>query len=314
VPVREVPAREVEDHPLVRVVVVTFSPGPSLPPFLSTLAEATSQPYVVVLADNGSVDGAPEAAVGPRVQLLPTGGNLGYGRAANLGAAGSRADWLVVANPDLTWEPGALDELMAAGQRWPGAGCLGPAIRTPGGQLYPSARAFPSLGRGTGHALFGWWWPSNPWTRSYRAEGGPPVEGSTGWLSGSAMLLRRVAFEQVGGFDPSYFMYCEDMDLCHRLAQAGWSSVYAPSAVVTHVGAQATSRVAGPMLREHHRSLYRYLARLYAGPAWAPVRGLLAAGLLLRYLLAARVRAVADGAAPTRSAELLDDRPDERSS
>jgi N-acetylglucosaminyl-diphospho-decaprenol L-rhamnosyltransferase len=300
--------------PPLRVVVVTYSPGPALADFLSSLGTATSRPYDVVLADNGSDDGAPEAAVGPGVRLLPTGGNVGYGRAANLGASGATADWLVVANPDVVWSPGSLDELLDAAGRWPRAGCLGPAIRTPDGRLYPSARAFPSLGRGVGHALFGWWWPANPWTRSYRAEVGSPVEGRTGWLSGSCMLLRREAFEAVAGFDPTYFMYCEDMDLCRRLGEAGWDNVYVPSSVITHLGGHATSRAAGPMQREHHRALFRYLSRQYAGPAYAPVRLVLGLGLLLRYLLAARVRAVGEGAAPTRSADVLetDDMKDPR--
>jgi N-acetylglucosaminyl-diphospho-decaprenol L-rhamnosyltransferase len=292
--------------PPVRVVVVTYSPGASLGAFLSSLSGATTAPYEVVLADNGSTDGAPEAAVGPGVRLLRTGGNLGYGRGANAGAEGAAGDWLVVANPDVVWEPGALDELLAAAARWPGAGCLGPAIRTPTGQLYPSARAFPSLGRGIGHALLGWCWPGNPWTRAYRAEAGRPVEGTTGWLSGSLMLLRRSAFEQVGGFDPSYFMYCEDMDLCRRLAEAGWSNVYVPSAVITHTGGHATARNAAAMVAEHHRALYRYLSRQYAGPRYALLRPVLAAGLFLRYLLARGVKSVGEGAAPTRSADLLE--------
>jgi N-acetylglucosaminyl-diphospho-decaprenol L-rhamnosyltransferase len=292
--------------PPLRVVVVTYSPGASLGAFLSSLPGATTLPYEVVLADNGSTDGAPEAAVGPGVRLLPTGGNLGYGRGANAGAAGAGSDWIVVANPDVVWEPGSLDELLAAAERWPTAGCLGPAIRTPTGQLYPSARAFPSLGRGIGHALLGWCWPSNRWTRGYRAEAGRPVEGKTGWLSGSLMLLRRSAFEQVGGFDPSYFMYCEDMDLCRRLGEAGWTNVYVPSAVITHTGGHATSRLAGVMVAEHHRALYRYLSRQYAGPRYALLRPVLAAGLFLRYLLARRVKSVGEGAAPTRSADLLE--------
>ena len=289
----------------VRVVVVTYSPGDSLATFLTSLSCAL--PYDVVLADNGSTDGIPAAAAGPGVTLLETGGNLGYGKAANLGASGFGGEWLVVANPDVVIAPGALDELLAAAGRWPHAGCLGPAIRTPENQLYPSARAFPSLGRGIGHAVFGWWWPTNPWTRAYRAEAGTPVEGTTGWLSGSFMLLRRTAFEAVGGFDPTYFMYCEDMDLCRRLGESGWSSIYVPSAVVTHQGGHATSRSAGPMLREHHRALFRYLSRQYSGPAYAPVRAVLGVGLLLRYLLAARVSAVGEGAAPTRSAAVLQD-------
>ena len=101
-------------------------------------------------------------------------------------------------------------------------------------------------------------------------------------------------------------MYCEDMDLCHRLAAAGWSSVYVPSAVVTHHGGHATQRVPDRMLREHHRSLFRYLSRQYSGPTYAPLRALLGVGLLLRYLLARRVPSLAAGAEPTRSADLLD--------
>jgi len=300
----------VSSGPRVRVVVVTYSPGAALDAFLASLQDATTAQYEVVLADNGSTDGAPQAAADRRdrgpVRLLETGGNLGYGRGANLGASGATAPWLVVANPDVIWEPGALDALLAAGERWPRAGCLGPAIRTPEGELYPSARAFPSLGRGTGHALLGWCWPGNPWTRSYREESGRPAEGTTGWLSGSLMLLRREAFAQVAGFDPTYFMYCEDMDLCRRLAEVGWQNVYVPGSVVTHTGGHATRRAPREMVLEHHRSLYRYLSRQYVGPALAPVRLALRLGLTLRALLALRVPAVGEGAAPTRSADLLE--------
>src|SRR6185437_7241830 len=103
---------------------------------------------------------------------------------------------------------------------------LGPAILSPDGTLYPSARQLPSLGRGIGHALCGWWWPSNPWTAAYRRERGVPTERLAGWLSGSCMLVRREAFDAVGGFDPAYFMYFEDLDLCERIGRAGWQNVY----------------------------------------------------------------------------------------
>jgi len=294
----------------VRVVVVTWNSSPVLPTFLHSLREATLSPYSavdvdVVVVDNASPAGPPVVPAG--VRLIEAGGNLGYGKGANLGASGFDGDWLVIANPDVQWAPGALDELLAAGARWPRAGCLGPAIRTSDDLLYPSARAFPSLGRGLGHALCGWWWPSNPWTRSYRAEVGTPVEGTTGWLSGSLMLVRREAWEQVGGFDPKYFMYCEDMDLCRRLAEAGWENVYVPSAVITHLGGHATSGPARAMLREHHKALFTYLAEHYPGARWAPLRAGLALGLAARYLLASRVRSVGEGAAPTRSADLLEE-------
>ncbi|MCA1824448.1 MAG: glycosyltransferase family 2 protein, partial [Mycobacteriales bacterium] len=156
-------------------------------------------------------------------------------------------------------------------------------------------------------ALLGWWWPRNPFTRDYRGEAGPPREEPVGWLSGSCLLLRRSAFAAVGGFDAAYFMYFEDLDLCRRLGRAGWRSIYVPSAVVRHVGGHATSRTPRAMLRAHHRSAYRYLAREYAGPRWLPVRAVLAVGLAARYLLSLAVRGVREGAQPVRPGSALDD-------
>lgn len=291
----------------ITVVVVTYSPGPALDRFLDTLQDATTHPYRVILVDNGSADGAPEHAVEQRsdVTLIRTGGNLGYGRAANLGAARADTPWLVIANPDLTWRPEALDTLLDARERWPRAGALGPALLTPEGALYPSARALPSLGRGIGHALCGWWWPGNPWTRTYRQERTAPAEGPVGWLSGSLLLIRREAFLDVHGFDPAYFMYFEDTDLGERIGLAGWLNVYVPAAVVVHEGGGATRHRRSAMIAEHHKSAYRYLSLHYAGTGWLPVRLGLHAGLAARSGLSRLVRQVGDGARPTRGAEAL---------
>jgi N-acetylglucosaminyl-diphospho-decaprenol L-rhamnosyltransferase len=287
----------------VDVVVVTYSPGESLTVFLDTLGRATSRPVRVVMADNGSVDGAPEAAAAARrAELLPTGANLGYGGAANRGAALGHGEWLVVANPDVEWAPGSLDALLDAGRRWERAGALGPMIVSPDGSLYPSARALPSLGRGVGHALLGWFWPANPWTRSYRQEADAPTERVTGWLSGSCLLLRRAAFDEVGGFDDGYFMFFEDLDLCERLAAAGWSSVYVPSARVVHEGGHSWKHSPDAMVRAHHRSAWRYASRRWSGPRYAPLRSVLWLGLEARYLLSRIVRRVGEGAVSTRRA------------
>ncbi|MCW2540734.1 MAG: glycosyltransferase family 2 protein [Frankiales bacterium] len=267
----------------IAVVVVTYSSGTTLDSFLDSLPQATKRPVDVVVADNGSTDGAPErAADRPGVRLLPTGSNLGYGRAANLGVAVTDAEWVVVANPDVVWRDGSLDELLAAAERWPRAGSLGPLIRTPGGDVYPSARELPSLGRGIGHAVFSRWWPTNPWTVRYRQERAVAGERVAGWLSGSCLLLRRDAFDSVSGFDPEFFMYFEDVELGRRLAEAGWLNVYVPSAEVLHVGSHSTSRHAREMSAEHHRSAYRYLSHRYPGARWWPVRVALRLGLLAR--------------------------------
>jgi N-acetylglucosaminyl-diphospho-decaprenol L-rhamnosyltransferase len=101
-------------------------------------------------------------------------------------------------------------------------------------------------------------------------------------------------------------MYCEDVDLCRRLTVAGWSCVYVPRAIVTHIGAHATRLHSTRMLGYHHRSLYRYLARQYGGFRYLWLRPLLAAGLAVRFVAALAVDRVREGARPTRSADLLE--------
>lgn len=273
------------------VVAVTYSPGETLEAFLDSLAEATTRPVRVVLADNGSTDGAPEkAADRDNVTLVSTGGNLGYGGGANRGVAALPRDvgWIVIANPDLEWAPGSLDTLLTAAERWPRGGAFGPLIRDPDGTVYPSARLLPSIGRGIGHATLGRVWPGNPWTRAYRQSDTAVTERTAGWLSGSCQLLRREAFDAVGGFDDRYFMYFEDVDLGDRLTHAGWSNVYVPSAEIVHLGGHSTSQASAKMLAAHHDSAYRYLADRHPGPAWVPLLAVIRAALTVRLKLETR--------------------------
>lgn len=291
--------------PPLRVVAVTYSPGAALDGFLESLAGATTGPVEVVLADNGSTDGAPERAAARyrHVRLLPTGGNLGYGAAANAGLAGLTEGYAVVANPDVRFEPGSLDELLAVARRWPRAATVGPAIRTPAGELYPSARDLPQLSTGVGHALLGWVWPANPWTARYRRERETPRERPAGWLSGSCLLVDLAAFWSVGGFDPGYFMYFEDVDLAERLGRRGWLHVYAPSAVVVHEGGHATRREPHRMQRAHHTSAMRYLSRRHPRRRDLPLRVVLRGGLGARMLASYVSGRVAAGAGFQRRAD-----------
>jgi N-acetylglucosaminyl-diphospho-decaprenol L-rhamnosyltransferase len=301
-----VPARD-SDVPDIRVVVVTYRSGEVVGAFLDSVAKATARRYEVVIVDNSSSldSGTSAAAHRPEVTLLRPGRNLGYGAGANRGAHGAAAIWLLIANPDVSFAAGALDELLDAADRWPLAGALGPAIVNPGGVLYPSARELPSLGRGIGHALLGWCWPTNPWTASYRRERADPVEGETGWLSGACQLVRREAFDAVGGFDEAYFMFMEDVDLDRRLGLAGWRMIYVPSAVAEHLGGHSTKRRSRRMVIAHHRSLYRYLCRQYSAPAQAPLRLVLGVGLAVRLAVALVFARDSAGARATRSSELL---------
>ncbi|WP_225753663.1 glycosyltransferase family 2 protein [Actinotalea sp. Marseille-Q4924] len=271
--------------PRVLVVCVAYHPGPELAAFAASLADATTQPVRLVVVDNGTdptvVD---EVARDHGAQVLRTGENLGYGRAANLAAADGDEPWLVVANPDVVWHAGSLDELLAAAERHPRSGALGPAVLNVDGTVYPSARELPSLKQGAGHALLARVWAGNPWTREYQArqERTGSGERTAGWLSGSCLLLRREAFRAVGGFDERYFMFFEDLDLGERLGRAGWSNVHVPSAAVTHVGGASWRERPAAMIKAHHRSADLYLSARYHRWYHAPLRVAIRLGLAAR--------------------------------
>jgi N-acetylglucosaminyl-diphospho-decaprenol L-rhamnosyltransferase len=302
------PPASIDHHPLrvtdaVAVVTVTYSPGPHLERFLASLSMATELPVTVLLADNGSTDGTPQAAVEryPNVRLLDMGANLGYGTAVNRAVAQlDDDDWMIVANPDVQWGPGSIDALLSAAVRWPRAGALGPLVRDPDGSVYPSARHLPSLVRGSMHAVLGPFWKRNPWTAAYRQELSEPTERPVGWLSGSCLLVRRSAFSQIGGFDERYFMYMEDVDLGDRLGKAGWLSVYVPSAEVLHHKGHSTGHDPANHLAAHHKSTYLFLADRYSGWRLAPLRW------ALRGSLAARSRLMVRGSLRRSSREQAD--------
>jgi N-acetylglucosaminyl-diphospho-decaprenol L-rhamnosyltransferase len=274
------------------VVTVTYSPGPHLDRFLASLSLATDRPVCVVMADNGSTDGAPQTAVEryPNVRLFSTGSNLGYGTAVNRAVAqvDEADEWFIAANPDVQWGPGSIDALLDAAARWPRAATLGPLIRDPDGSVYPSARHLPSLIRGGMHAVLGPLWPTNPWSRAYRQEQLEPSERPVGWLSGSCLLVRRAAFEQVGGFDERYYMYMEDVDLGDRLGKAGWLNIYVPSAEVLHHKGHATGRELAANLMAHHKSTYLFLSDRNTGWWRAPLRWAFKVGLAARARLLVR--------------------------
>jgi N-acetylglucosaminyl-diphospho-decaprenol L-rhamnosyltransferase len=278
----------------VSVVIVNYEAGPALVRCVEGLR--AEGPAELVVVDNGSADGSVDAVRRrfPDVTVLAPGANLGYGAAVNRGVAATTAPSVLVGNSDLEVPPGALAALVAVLDREPRCALAGPLIRKPGGERYPSARQFPSLTDAAGHALLGIFAPDNRFTRSYqRAE----LEGSRGasgdgsgtelvdWVSGACFVVRREAFEQVGGFDEAYFMYLEDVDLCWRLGQAGWQVRYAQAAEVTHLQGISTDRHPFRMIVEHHRSLLRFASRSSRG--WRRLAlPLIAVGIGIRALLA----------------------------
>jgi len=273
-------------EPRVLVTTVTYNSSGVLDAFLASLSHAVTEQTEVIVVDNASGDAELSHAIAERhgARFLPSAGNLGYGSAVNLALRGSAPpEFLVVANPDVVVAANAIDTLLEVMRKDAHIGSAGPRILNEDGTVYPSARKLPSLVSGAGHAVFSGRWRNNPWSRRYRDEERYDlVQRDAGWLSGSFLVVRGAAFQQVGGFDEGFFMYFEDVDLGARLAAAGWRNTYVPSAIITHSGAHSTQTSSNAMVAAHHASAYRYLANRYPAPVFAPLRLVLRIGLALR--------------------------------
>ena len=278
--------------PHVAVVTVSYGSGAVLPHFLDSVASASVDPLLVIVADN--LPGGPDIrslTLSAGATYLPLDGNLGYGGAINAAAVDlpAQIEWILVSNPDVALQPGSLDVLLKHARSSDRIGSVGPAILTATGTLYPSARAVPSLGTGIGHALFANLWVGNPWTRAYRNDrASDGVQRDAGWLSGACVLVRRSVFDELGGFDTSFFMYFEDVDLGFRLGRAGYRNVYVPTATVTHTGAHSTTEHSAAMIRAHHASAKRFIGKKYSGALLFPVRAVLGLSLDVRSLIERR--------------------------
>ena len=277
----------------IGVVTVSYGSESVLPGFLKSVPNASVGPLQVIVVDNLPANGASieEFATRSGARYAAMTGNLGYGAAMNAGVAqlGPDIRWVLLSNPDVVLAPGSIDELVRVAEQDDNIAAVGPALLTADGEIYPSARAVPSLRTGVGHALFVNLWVENPWTRAYRNDRATlAVQRDAGWLSGACLLVRRDAFERLGGFDPGYFMYFEDVDLGYRIGKAGYRSVYAPSAVAVHSGAHSTTTESGRMIAAHHQSARRFLNRKYSGVWLWPIRVTLTIGLELRSALLRR--------------------------
>ena len=272
----------------VDVVVVNHNAAKDLGACMASLvAEPVGR---IVVVDNDSHDSS-RTLIGewsrahPNIVWLPTGCNLGFGGGANRGFAATTRSLVLLLNPDAVVVPGAVASMSAAMEDDPGLGAVGPQVTNLDGARYPSARAFPNMVDAMAHGALGLIHPGNRWSARYR---NPDV---VDWVSGTAMLLRRTALEQVGGFDESFFMYVEDVDLCWRLRLSGWCVGYVPKALVRHRIGGSSEHRPYRMIAAHHRSLWRF--------AWRTTRGanrlllpVVAVGLLARTVVAAFARLV----------------------
>jgi N-acetylglucosaminyl-diphospho-decaprenol L-rhamnosyltransferase len=271
----------------VTAIVVSYNAAEHLATCLRSIRANGVDDIVVI--DNGSLDNSREVAGAAGARWVPMDANVGYGRAANQGAAtpeARAAAYLLVCNPDTELAGGAVSALVASLSTDPDLGIAGPRLSNPDGSLYPSARTFPNLIDALGHGVLGMVAPRNRFTRRYRMlDWDHRRPQQVDWVSGACFLARREAWDAVGGFDPVYFMYMEDVDLCWRLRRSGWRVSYQPGADVVHVQGVSTNYHPYRMLAAHHLSMWKFASRTTAGPYRAALP-LVAVGLVARLLVA----------------------------
>jgi N-acetylglucosaminyl-diphospho-decaprenol L-rhamnosyltransferase len=198
----------------------------------------------------------------PGVSLRRWGRNRGFARAANEGCRLSRGGWLLLLNPDMTVPPAFLDRVLRLTQRWsserPRAGILGFRLHHADGSPQGSAGPFPTLAGTLVRLLL-----PRAWRKYHlrQAEGCRPVP----WVSGCCLLVRRDCFADLGGFDRSFFLYYEDVDLCRRAWGQGWSVWYEPSLALIHHHPLHTRRVHAFLRLLTRHGLLTYAARHWRG-------------------------------------------------
>ena len=191
----------------------------------------------VTVVDNASSDDSLEVIADLPVDAVRSERNGGFSYGCNLGARRGDAPFILFLNPDARMEAGTLEKLVATLRDDPGAGLVAPRIVDDEGRLLWSLRSFPRQSSTFGLALFAHrLWPHSRWSDelvrdpdAYRRPGTPE------WVSGACMLVRRSVFEELGGFDEGFFLYCEDTDLCQRIWDAGHTVRFEPAAEILHV-------------------------------------------------------------------------------
>jgi GT2 family glycosyltransferase len=223
----------------------------------------------VIVVDNASTDGSASAiAAGfPWVTLLANDENIGFTRGNNQGLVVSSGRTVLFLNPDTEVIGEALPTMLDFMAAHPEVGALGPELRYADGSIQSSRRCFPTLMTGFFESTpLAWHWPQNRWARRYRMEG--EAERSAGpvdWVVGAALLARREALDQIGGFDEAYFMYSEELDWCRRAKDAGWEVVFLPSAQIVHHEGKSSEQVAAARHIYFQTSKVRYF-RKFHGP------------------------------------------------
>src|SRR5215831_2230663 len=265
--------------PIVSALVVSRNSRDDLLRSLRTFYASADVPVEAVVVDNDSSDGSAAAVTDefPQTTVLAEGKDVGYGRAANLGLERCSGRFVLLLSPEVTLDTQCVGRLADLLLTRPDAGAVGPRLVYPSGRLDPDARrAFPipstlfyqTVGLSK---LF----PRSPRFARYNM-GHVPESDVHEMDAGTAacLMLRRSALDRVGFFDPRYFRFGEDLDLCYRLKLGGWKVFYLPTASAIRNVKPASSAREREMSYEKHRAMWTYHFKHHAEDASAFTNGL----------------------------------------
>jgi hypothetical protein len=243
----------------VDVVIVNYRSYDELARCLASLEPGRDRLERVVVVDHESDLEAASAICRrfPWTELIERSTNEGFATGVNLGVRMTRSPFFLLLNPDCVASADAIAETLAYMLTRADAAIVAPRIFNADGSLQGSARRFP----GFTAAIAGrssWLtrrFPDNPLSRHNLPaldERTEPLD--VDWVSGACMLVRRGAFDQVGGMDENFFLYWEDADFCRRLQQQGWRTVYCPRASIVHAGGRSSIHAFRESLSAFHTS------------------------------------------------------------
>ena len=230
------------------IIIVSFNTREILRECLqSVIRESTNLVVEILVVDNNSVDGSPQMVEEefPQVRLLRSEINLGFGSANNLALAHARGRYFVLLNSDAFFQSTALEVAIRHMDETPECGLAGGRLIGRDGSWQPSARSFHTITRDlivlTGLAarfpksrFFGHF--DRTWADQHQAA-------AVDWVPGAFSIIRPAVIEKTGFFDPAFFLYYEEVDLCRRIKQAGYTIWYWPDIVVVHIGGESSRQL-----------------------------------------------------------------------
>lgn len=283
-------------HPDITVIIVSWNTRDLLAACLQSLREwADGLRVQTIVVDNDSRDGSRDmvAARFPEVEVINSGGNLGFGRANNLALPRVRASHVLFLNPDTELRAGALRAMLECLRAKPEVGAVGCRLTDATGRTQPlGLQVFPTPFREFVRLAFytealGRRWPG------FFHWADAEASGFVVKIYGACLLVRREVLDRIGGFDDRYFMYCEDVDFCRRIIEGGWKLYYLNDPAIIHHGAAASSKAPGAFsVLMTCQSISQYMRKYYGWPGSVAHRLLVLLAAVIRLLTAAGLQLV----------------------